>query len=642
MTMHKRRRWPFVLGAFVALAVIAVLVFRWDWLIPLVERRASASLGRPVTIQHLHVDLGRTTRIEADGVTVANPPDWPGGGDFATLERLGVDLDVMAYVRDRQVVLPVIDLQSPKVEAERRADGRANWTFPATGGGGGPSAKLGTLRIADGQVHVVAAQPAADFHVRVETQDSQDGTGQIAATAEGTYAEQPIKAEFTGGALLSLRDAAKPYPVNLKVANGPTHVSLVGTVQDPLAFAGADLKLDLAGPDMSLLLPLTGIAIPKTPPYQVAGKLDYAAGSIRFEDFNGKVGHSDLAGTIAVDTKPARPVLTADLRSDRVDLDDLSGFIGGDPDGGRKGKSRARNDGKVLPDDPISLPKLTVADVHLKYRAKRIEGRNQPLDDMRADLDIVDGDVTLHPLSFGIGKGQITGEIALAPEADQIHAKARIDFQRIDLSKLVAATGLAKGAGVIGGQAVVDGTGNSMSGILGHGDGELKLFMGRGGNVSALLVDLSGLQFGNALLSALGIPNRAHLQCMAVDMVLKGGVATARTAILDTDESRVGMKGSVNLRNEKLNLTVETDAKHFSVGSLPTPINITGTFADPGIAPEAGPLALRGGAAVALGIVGTPLAALLPTIQFGTGEDNACAKLLPHAKGPAKAPAEKR
>jgi AsmA family protein len=48
--------------------------------------------------------------------------------------------------------------------------------------------------------------------------------------------------------LLSLRDATMPYPVDLQVANGPTHVKLVGTVQDPLKFAGTDLKLSWLAP----------------------------------------------------------------------------------------------------------------------------------------------------------------------------------------------------------------------------------------------------------------------------------------------------------------------------------------------------------------------------------------------------------
>ena len=223
-----------------------------------------------------------------------------------------------------------------------------------------------------------------------------------------------------------------------------------------------------------------------------------------------------------------------------------------------------------------------------------------------------------------------------------MHAKAAINFNRVDFGKLVNATGVAQGAGTIGGRAVIDGTGRSMAEILGRGNGELKLFMGRGGNLSAVLVDLSGLEFGNALLSALGIPTREVLQCAAVDFVLQGGVATLRTGVLDTEASRVGMSGEVNLRNEGLGLVLKTDSKHFSIGTLPTPIDVKGTLGKPSVMPEIGPLAIRGGAAIALGIVGTPLAALLPTIQFGTGEDNACQGLLASAAAAPRMPGAAR
>jgi len=639
MPETKRRRWPFVIGGLALLLVVAVAVFRWDWLIPVVNAQASKALGRPVTVTHLHVRLGRVPHIEADGITIGNPEDWPGGGNLATADRLSVDVDAMAYIRDRQIVIPDIAVERPQVDAQQLADGRANWTL-ASGGGSGPAPKIGNLRISDGHAHVVMAKLKSDFNIDVATQDVDGQPSRIVALAKGTYAAQPISAQFTGGALLSLRDEAQPYPVDLQVANGPTKVAVVGTVKDPLAFAGADLKLDLAGPDMSLLLPLTGVAIPKTPPFRITGSLDYAAGSVKFTGVNGKVGSSDLAGDLQVDTKPQRPVLTAELQSKLVDLKDLGGFIGAEPGDASKGTKRAAAaNGRVLPNDPISLPKLNVADVHLKYRAGRIQGRSQPLDNMRADLDIVDGAVSLAPLSFGIGRGKIVSDIKLTESGQGVHAKTTIDFQRVDVDKLLAATGAARGAGSIGGRAVIDGTGKSMADILAHGNGELKLYMGSGGNVSALLVDLSGLQFGNAVLSALGVPNRANIQCLITDFVLQQGVVDARTILLDTDEARVGGKGSINLRDETLKLVLETESKHFSIGSLPAPVDITGTFAKPSVLPDLAVVGARAGAAVGLGILLTPLGALLPTIQLGTGEDGACAGLLASAKTPPSVPA---
>ena len=49
----------------IPLAAIAALVtfWDWDWLIPIVQGRASSALGRQVTIAHLHVQLGRVTTV---------------------------------------------------------------------------------------------------------------------------------------------------------------------------------------------------------------------------------------------------------------------------------------------------------------------------------------------------------------------------------------------------------------------------------------------------------------------------------------------------------------------------------------------------------------------------------------------------
>jgi uncharacterized protein involved in outer membrane biogenesis len=330
MSFIARHRWLTGSGVVLALIVVAALLFQWDWLIPIVDSQASAALGRPVTITHLHVALGRVTRIEADGITIDNPKDWPGGGTFATANALAVSIQPLDYIQHRTIVILDITVDTPNIDAQQVADGRANWTLggnqPASPNPNpAPGPTIGTLHINDGHVHVRDAKLRADFNIAIATKDDQAGASQITADARGTYAAQPITAQFIGGALLSLQDATKPYPVDLHVANGPTRVALTGTIKDPLAFQGADLKLEFAGPDMSLLLPLTGVAIPKTPPYRVAGHLDYGNGVVKFDDFTGKVGSSDLAGNIDVDTKPTRPLIDATLSSRLVDLKDLGG-----------------------------------------------------------------------------------------------------------------------------------------------------------------------------------------------------------------------------------------------------------------------------------------------------------------------------
>ncbi|MEJ0020171.1 MAG: AsmA family protein [Acetobacteraceae bacterium] len=634
---HRRALiWLVSLGAPVLAIVVVALVWGWDLLIPLVERSASAALGRPVTIAHLHISPGRIVRITAEDVVVGNPPDWE-GEPLARVPRLTVDADAWAYIRNRDLVVPLVVVERPVVLATQTANGGTNYQLQLASSTG-PGAQIGEVRIEEGRAQVRLAKLQADFQLQIATGSTGDAGSQLIVDARGTYAAQPIAGRLVGGALLSLRDADHPWPVDLRLRNGPTSVTLNGTLMNPLTLAGASLKLQLAGPDMSLLEKLVGLPIPRTPNYEVTGQLEFADGRIRFRDFSGRMGNSDLAGTIDVDPAKDPPQMTAKLRSRSVDLADLGGFIGSTP--GRVGTAgqspaeraevaKAEASPRFLPDAAISVPKLHWADIHLEYVGQHILGRAMPLDQLSVVLDVVNGQVTVHPISFAVGSGRIRGNIALTPDQNAVHAKADVEFQRIDVARLMAATQVFNGAGTISGTADIDGVGASLGQILGNGSGGLRVGM-MGGDLSALLVNLSGLQFGKAILSALGLPTRTPVECFIGDLGLRNGTATIQALVLDTGEAVVEGRGSVNLKDESVHLQVRAEAKHFTIGSLPAPINVDGTLKNPSIMPGAELLA-RGGAAAGLGIAFPPLA-LLPTIQFGTGDDNRCEYLMGRAK----------
>ncbi len=640
MARPRAPRWLIVLGALAAALVLAVVFWRWDWFIPLVEARASAALGRPVTIAHLHIAPGRVTELVADDIVVANPHGFPEDSHFGTVKRLAIDLDVVSLLHDWSTIrLPRIAVTQPDFDVRTAKDGTPNWKLATSSSpsAGGPTLKIGTLRIDDGKARVVIPALKTDFALDIATRDpEQGGEPQIVVNAKGTYAAQPVTGTFVGGSLLSLRDPAKPYPIDLRAADGGTKVTIVGTVEDPLAFKGTNVKLTLSGPDMGQLYHLTGIPIPETPPYQIGGKLAYADGNIRFSDFAGRMGHSDIGGSITVDPGKQRPHVVADLVSKNVDLTDLGGFIGATPGPAGQGqtpqqqreKAQEARSGNLLPDQPLNLPKLEAADVDLKYRGGHIVGRSMPLDDVAADITIRDGAIDVHPLSFGVGKGRIIAEVDVSPKsAKAIAVKATVDFRQVDVARLMASTHVFGGAGTIGGRAVVSGTGNSIAQIMAGGDGELKLFM-TGGDLSSLLVSLAGIDVGNAVLAALGIPSRTPVRCMIADLPLEKGVLSTRTMLIDTTQANIIGTGTINFRNETLDYQIKTDNKHFSVGKLNAPIDITGKLKDPSVLPDPGALAVRGGAAALLGTLLTPLAALLPTVVLGLGEDTDCSKTI--------------
>ena len=88
---------------------------------------------------------------------------------------------------------------------------------------------------------------------------------------------------------------------------------------------------------------------------------------------------------------------------------------------------------------------------------------------------------------------------------------------------------------------------------------------------------------------------------------------------------------------EIFDLTIHPKPKDFSPASLHTNFLVKGTFAKPAVGLDAKSAAMRGSAAVVLGVLLTPLASLLPLIEFGGGKDADCNALFADVKQETKA-----
>jgi hypothetical protein len=332
---------------------------------------------------------------------------------------------------------------------------------------------------------------------------------------------------------------------------------------------------------MELLLPLTGIATPKTPPYKISGHLYFENGDIKFTDLTGQVGSSDLSGDLTVNPGGQRPTLTANLLSHRVDMEDLGGFVGSTP--GRTttpGQTpqqveevrRAEASPKLLPTTRISIPKVLAANIHLTYHGEKILGKNMPFDSINVKLDIDDGRIRLAPIRLGIGEGSLSGTISLSPVGNEVDTDADVKAEHVDVSKLLASAGLGSGEGILDGAAKLKGRGASMSAILSHGDGGIRIVMPMGGNINSLLVDLSGIEIGPAFLAAIGVPDKEGIRCMVADFALQKGIMASRTLEVNTTEHVITGGGRVDLSREVVEMTLRTDPKHFTIGKLAAPI----------------------------------------------------------------------
>ena len=413
--------------------------------------------------------------------------------------------------------------------------------------------------------------------------------------AEGTYQKLPLTLSLDGGSYQNLQSTQEPYPLQINLGMGKVKAKIDGNLTDPLAMKGEDVTLDIQGDDMANLFPLIRLVFPSTPPYRLKGHLKHEGEVWSFSNFSGRVGGSDLSGTIRVDTEPKRPVMKADLVSNMLDFKDLAGFIGGTP-GTATGDTASEEQQKLaaadtendrlFPDQRYSLERLRAMDAEVRLRAKRILAPNLPIDDLNAKLSLNDGVLKFEPAVFGVANGRV--EIFSTFDGSKRPSKVKIDarLKQLDLKRFLGNSSFAqKTIGPIGGRIDISGTGESFRELMATASGNTFLVMS-GGEISELLVRLAGLDVAHTLGVMVRGDKPIPIRCGLLNLQGENGQMGVQTLVFDTANSVISGEGKIDLRDEKVNIVVIPDPKNFSPLSLRSFIRVTGGFKNVSVFPD--------------------------------------------------------
>lgn len=609
-----------------------ILLWDWNWFKAPLERAVQARTGRALHIGNLDVDLGRTTTVRGDAIRFANA-SWATQPQMATADRVELDIRIWPLLRG-SVQIPEIRLSRPDVllqTAPRKGD-PGNWNFLATGGGTPP--QLQRLRISDGRLQFLdeAGRTHIALDVRSGNPQQADAAPPLLIQGKGRWRGAAFTLKGGTESPLELSNSEHPFRIHLDARAGPTHAIASGSLTNPFQFQVFDLQFQLSGQDLEDLYPLIGIAIPSSPPYRLDGQLKRDHERWRYEKFNGRVGDSDLAGDVEIDVAGERPRLTANLLSKRLDFDDLAGFIGAPPKTGGEESANAEQKAQaaqlaakptVLPDKPYNLTKLRAMDADVRWKAQHINAPTLPLDDMDAHLLLDNGVLRLEPLNFGVAGGDIRSTIRMDARRPQISTTLTASLRRIQLGQLFPDAKLAEQAsGGISGDIRLSGNGNSIAAMLGSSNGDVALGMGRG-HIGNLLMELAGLDVAESLKFLFTGDKQIPLRCAFGDFGVRNGLMQSRALAFDTTDTLVVGEGSINLKQEQLDLLLRPRPKDVSILALRSPLRIGGSFKDPSFRPDFKALGLRGAIALTLASI-TPPAALLATIETGPGKDADC------------------
>jgi uncharacterized protein involved in outer membrane biogenesis len=627
-----RRHHPLLLAsAFIALLVVFImLIWDWNWFKPPIERRVSAATGRSFHIDgDLSVKLAWKPRITMQRLRLGN---LPGNAEaqMASADQLQFRLHLMPLLR-HEWELSEVNLSRPRVLLEMNRAGVPNWVFRKTGR---EFPTIHQLSVDAGKLRYrnPLRNTDMDFDVRSGAPEKDARLAPLLVDGRGKYVGNAVEVEGRVDSPLTLKDAARPYHVDMRARAGATRATAEGHLVAPLQLKGFDLKFGLSGPNLALLYPLIGVATPDTPPYHLLGRLEHEKNLWKYLGFNGVVGDSDLSGDATFLTGGKRPKLVADLVSKRLDLDDLGGFIGRAPQTGGKESASPQQEQlaakqaaspRVLPDEPFHLAKIRSMDADVKLKARHVETRRLPVDAMSAHLFIDDGLVRLDPLDFDAAGGRLRSTVRLDARRPVIAGSLRVRAEGLSLPKLFPGFEISQGsAGRVGGSLALSGSGNSIARMLASSDGDVAVRMGSG-RISNLLMEKAGIDIQETIKFLIGKDRTIPIRCAFGEFAVNDGLMDSRAMAFDTTDTIILGDGRISLRDESLDVRLKPLPKDHSFIALRAPLMLTGTFKDPQFHPDLARITLRAAAAALLAGI-TPPAALIATFETGPGKDVSC------------------
>jgi uncharacterized protein involved in outer membrane biogenesis len=400
----------------------------------------------------------------------------------------------------------------------------------------------------------------------------------------------------------------KPLAVDLVLTSAQSNLHAQGSIADPMALRGLNLNLAVQIANLGLLSPLTGTTLPAIASLTGTGVLTDASQGLgeglMLTALDLTAPQGDLEGAAGLDYA-GRPMITADLRSARLDLDALLGLAippaspvaaaapaglppPPPPAGALAQPAPAPAAGApqrlVIPNLPLPVASLRAVDakVNLAFASLRLDGLEYRA--LVTHISLLNGLLSLAPSSVVIPGG----EMVAAGQVD-----ARGGTPRVAFAMQAPSLAIAPLMGALRMPAAAQGLVQIFANLTGSGTTTRALAASLGGSLGVAAVN--GVIDGRALAALirpavqaarvippelLNAAGQIPLRCLALRLDATNGVGAVNALVLDTSALLLQGSGSVNFGQESLALALRPDL-NLGEAELTVPMTVGGSFADP-------------------------------------------------------------
>ena len=560
---------------------------------PILERQLSAAIDRRVSIGTIALVWGNPIHLQATDLRIANAP-WGDNPDMIAVQGLSADIAVWPLLHGL-IRYQNLRLDAPRIVLERDGDGVGNWRFTTSPKPSWLSSLMSSLMpwavipkdrtqfptLIDFAVKdsVVSYRTSSGNTLRIALNAlaiRTDGdSSPVTMTVDGHYNDTPVHLSAETESFSVMRKRSQPFGAHVAIVTAAGMVGFDGTLIDPLNVDGADGQLHIDGNNLGGLLAIFGAGVGLDLPLHVDSLFDHHGDHWRLADAKGTLGSDTFHGTFTLDEG-------ARHESDRIALNldfatlDLKRLV-----------EAHHTDGST---EPLSLQidakPPTLFDVGVTANDARYG--NARLTNVAFNGHLHPGEIVLDQMSFTAA----TGTVKASATARSVEGGGRIEARMVvagaDSAQIARWFGPAPDqnevdqlSGRLDAHLSLEMTGATLDEALGRSEAQAVVSMIQG-QVARSLLEKASTNLRALFRKGEGT---VPLTCFVGIGDLHDGVATFAPIRLRTPDTTLVAGGNIDLRAERVDMTLRSADREKSLFTLNLPLHIGGPLADVRVSP---------------------------------------------------------
>ena len=557
---------------FVTLLLLAM--FPVGVLRGIAEDKLSEEFGAPVHIGALsRLDsVSFTPDILVRDVRIAQPA-WAGKGDFLKAREIRTTLPIFALLAGKPSPRS-IEVAGLDIALVRDAQGNSNWGGRARQPGSDRDPlDLAKLIVRDSRFSLRDAKRRLALSGTILA-DSQNG---LRLSATGRFNGAPASLSARGA---PLRNAARgtPWPFSVTLESAPLDLEAKGSMAGALNADDVTMTMTARGTSLKELDHVIEAGLFGTQDIALAGKVRRKGEDWFIDSLDGKIGRSTLHARATVLKRDDRTKIDATIKAPAFDFDDLA-----DDAGLAAARAKEARIGKrVLPDTRIDLSRMGPTDGIIRFTIDRllIEG-GSAFRSLKGELKLDRRLLTLEKAVAGLDRGQVTGWVKIDSRQKTPIFSTELRVEGTSLETLIGSPDMI--GGPLRGLVRVTGPGTTIREAFGNASGKI-VFTANRGQMDRAAAFVLGQDLGGAIGEKLGGDDAmVPMRCAILSFQAEKGVLAPSPLLIDTAISSGRGRGQINLRDERVSLTLRGAAKKKAALKLVDPLRIDGTLSEPRI-----------------------------------------------------------